>query len=246
MERNVIRDSAGIPASMAMTSVYETLLRSNIIVINGEITDEMADTVVAQILCLNAKNPNVPITFYINSPGGSVTAGMAIYDMMHYVANPIVTTGTGLCASMAAVLLSSGDAGRRYATPNAKIMIHQPSTGVNYSNVTDLQIVANEAEKTKKLLTDLLLENSHKKPDNGKAGYDPETKKELSREKLANMLEHDTYLTAEEALTYGFIDGIADTANHMIRREDLTQRRPAPARRPAAPAPKPAPKKPML
>ncbi len=169
------------------------LLEDNIILINEQITDQMSASVVAQLLTLESKDPNKPITIYINSPGGSVSAGFAIYDVMNNISNPIITIANGLAASMAAILLSSGTRGQRYAMPNSTIMIHQP-LGAAQGQASEISIMAQQILKTKEKLNILLSKNT------GTPLTD-----------IIKACDRDNYLNAEEALKLGIIDKIIKT-----------------------------------
>lgn len=170
--------------------IYSRLLEDRIIFISGEITDETANTVVAQLIYLEAKDSSKDISLYINSPGGSVTAGLAIYDTMNYIKCDVSTICVGMAASMGAFLLSSGAKGKRYALPNSEVMIHQPLGGAS-GQATDIVITANHIQKIKEKLTKILAQNS------GKA-----------YEKVAEDCERDNYMSAQEALEYGLVDKI--------------------------------------
>ena len=169
--------------------IYSKLLKERIIFIEGEINDETANLVVSELLYLDSIS-NDDINIYINSPGGSITAGMAIYDTMNYIKSDTVTIGIGLCASMAAFLLSSGTKGKRYSLSNTEIMIHEPLGGVN-GQATEIKIVAERILKIKKKLNKILPKN---------------TKKSLS--KIKKDVERDYYMDSDEALKYGIIDKI--------------------------------------
>ncbi len=169
--------------------IYSKLLKERIIFIEGEINDEVANLVVSELLYLDSIS-NEDINIYINSPGGSITAGMAIYDTMNYIKSDTVTIGIGLCASMAAFLLSSGTKGKRYSLSNTEIMIHEPLGGVN-GQATEIKIVAERILKIKKKLNKILSKN---------------TKKPLS--KIEKDVERDYYMDSDEALKYGIIDKI--------------------------------------
>lgn len=173
-----------------VADIYSTLLEKRIIFVQGEVRDEMANTIVAQLLFLESEDPTSPITLYINSPGGSVTAGLAIKDTMDYVQCPVHTVGMGSCASMGAFLLASGEKGNRYVLPNTSVMIHQPLGGFQ-GQATDIEIHAKRILDIKKVLTDYLAEYSG-----------------LPVEQVADMCERDNFLTAKEALEYGFVDKI--------------------------------------
>ena len=170
--------------------IYSRLLEDRIIFISGEITDETANTVVAQLLFLESKNPDKDICLYINSPGGSVTAGMAIYDTMQYIRCDISTICVGLAASMGAMLLSSGTKGKRFCLPNGEVMIHQPLGGAK-GQATDIEIVAKHIITTKKKLNKILSENTGQK-----------------LEKIEKDVERDYYMSAEEAQKYGIVDKV--------------------------------------
>jgi ATP-dependent Clp protease protease subunit len=170
--------------------IYSRLLRERIIFLGDEVNDTTASLVVAQMLFLESEDPNKDINLYINSPGGSVTAGMAIYDTMNYVKCDVSTICMGLAASMGAFLLSSGAKGKRLALPNAEIMIHQPSGGAK-GQATEIQIVAENILKTKKKLNEILAANTGQ-----------------SVEKITEDTERDNFMSAEEALQYGLIDRV--------------------------------------
>lgn len=170
--------------------IYSRLLEERIIFITGEINDATADIVVAQLIYLEGKDADKPINIYINSPGGSVSAGLAIYDTMNYIKCDISTICIGLAASMGAFLLSSGTKGMRYALPNAEIMIHQPLGGAS-GQASDVAIHAEHILKTKEKLNRILAKNS---------GKDYET--------VVKDTDRDNFLSAEEALAYGLIDEI--------------------------------------
>ncbi len=170
--------------------IFSRLLNDRIIFLGEEVNDVTARLVVAQLLYLEAQDPDKDIQFYINSPGGSVTAGMAIYDTMQYVKCDVSTICIGMAASMGAFLLSSGTKGKRYALPNAEIMIHQPSAGTQ-GQVTDMAIHLRRLEIIKKRLNGILAENT---------GKDVET--------VTADCERDNFMTAEEALAYGLIDKV--------------------------------------
>ena len=170
--------------------IYSRLLEDRVIFLTGEINDAVADAVVAQLIFLEAKDPNKDICLYINSPGGSVTAGLAIYDTMNYIKCDVSTICIGLAASMGAFLLSSGAKGKRYALPNSEIMIHQPLGGAQ-GQASDIKIQAEHIIKTKYRLNKILAENSGK-----------------PIEQLEKDTDRDNYLSADEAKEYGLIDEI--------------------------------------
>ena len=170
--------------------IFSRLLNDRIIFLSEEVNDTTASLIVAQLLYLEAQDPDKDIQFYINSPGGSVTAGMAIYDTMQYVKCDVSTICIGMAASMGAFLLSSGAKGKRYALPNAEIMIHQPSAGTQ-GQITDMSLHLKRLETIKKRLNTILAENT---------GKDLET--------VTADCERDNFMSAEEALAYGLIDKV--------------------------------------
>ncbi len=170
--------------------IYSRLLEDRIIFITDEITDATANTVVAQLIYLESKNPSKDICLYINSPGGSVTAGMAIYDTMQYIKCDVSTICIGMAASMAAFLLSSGTKGKRFCLTNSEVMIHQPLGGAQ-GQASDILISANHIIKTKNKLNKLLSEN---------------TGQELS--KIEKDVDRDYFMNAEEACKYGLVDKV--------------------------------------
>jgi ATP-dependent Clp protease protease subunit len=170
--------------------IFSRLLNDRIVFLGEEVTDVSANIVVAQLLFLEAQDPEKDIQFYINSPGGSVTAGLAIYDTMQYIKPDVSTICIGMAASMGAFLLSSGAKGKRIALPNAEIMIHQPSGG-SQGQATDIQIQAEQILKIKKKLNEILAEN---------------TGKDISV--IERDTERDHFMTAEEAREYGLIDKV--------------------------------------
>ncbi len=170
--------------------IYSKLLEERIVFITGEINDALANTVVAQLLYLEAKAPQKDITIYINSPGGSVSAGLAIYDTMNYISCDVVTICIGMAASMGAFLLSSGTKGKRFSLPSSEIMIHQPLGGAQ-GQASDIKIQAEHILKTKKKLNTILASNTGR-----------------SFEEIERATDRDNYLSADEALVYGLIDKI--------------------------------------
>ena len=172
--------------------IYSRLLKDRIVFLGEEVTDVSANLIVAQMLFLEAEDPNKDIHFYINSPGGSVSAGFAIYDTMQYIKCDVSTICIGLAASMGAFLLSGGTKGKRLALPNAEIMIHQPSGGAR-GQETEIRIVAENILKTRNKLNEILAANTGK-----------------SVEEIARDTERDNYMTAQEALAYGLIDKVVE------------------------------------
>lgn len=174
--------------------IYSRLLKERIIFLGEEVNDVSASLIVAQLLFLEAEDPGKDINLYINSPGGSVTAGMAIYDTMNYIKSDVSTICIGMAASMGAFLLSGGAKGKRFSLPNSQIMIHQPSGGAQ-GQATEIKIVAENILKTKRKLNEILAANTGK-----------------SLEVIERDTERDYYMSAEEAREYGLIDQII--ANH--------------------------------
>ena len=173
--------------------IYSRLLEDRIILIFGEVSDVTSQSVIAQLLYLESVDNTKPIYIYINSPGGSVTSGFAIYDVMNYIKSSVHTIGMGICASLGAFLLSCGN--KRYVLENTKVMIHQP-LGKTEGQASDMMIVANEIIKTKKRLNEILASNTKQ-----------------SIEKIEQDTERDYYMSASEALEYGIIDEIIKKAN---------------------------------
>ncbi|MDD6037704.1 MAG: ATP-dependent Clp endopeptidase proteolytic subunit ClpP [bacterium] len=170
--------------------IYSRLLKERIIFLGEEVNETTASLIVAQLLFLESEDPGKDIHLYINSPGGVITAGMAIYDTMNYIKCDVSTICIGMAASMGAFLLAGGAKGKRYALPNAEIMIHQPSGGAK-GQATEIQIAAENIIKTKKKMNELLAANTGQ-----------------TYEKVAADTERDNYMTAEEAVAYGLIDSI--------------------------------------
>ena len=172
--------------------IYSRLLLDRIVFISGEVHDDMANAIVAQLLFLQSQDPKKQINVYINSPGGSVTAGLAIYDTMQFLKCPIATYCIGQAASMGAVLLTAGTKGLRHALPNARIMIHQPSGGAE-GKATDIEITAKEILRLKEVLNGILAKHSGKKMAD-----------------VVNDTERDYFMSAEEAKEWGLIDKVID------------------------------------
>ena len=172
--------------------IYSRLLKDRIIFIDGEIDDSTASLVVAQLLFLESEDPDKDINIYINSPGGLITAGMAIYDTMNYIKPDVCTICVGMAASMAAFLLSSGAKGKRYVLPNAEVMIHQPLGGTN-GQAEDIKIAAEHIVKTRERLNKILAKNTGK-----------------SLKQIAKDTDRDNYLDAVQAVEYGLADKIVE------------------------------------
>lgn len=170
--------------------IYSRLMKDRIILLTGEVTDDMASVIVAQLLFLASEDPNKDINLYINSPGGSVTAGLAIYDTMNLIQPDVATTCVGMAASMGAFLLSGGTKGKRACLPNAEVMIHQPLGGAK-GQATDIQIAAEHILKTKDRLNRLLSKHTGQ-----------------PLEEVVKATERDNWLSAEEAKTFGLVDKI--------------------------------------
>ncbi|WP_429842877.1 ATP-dependent Clp endopeptidase proteolytic subunit ClpP [Brevibacillus sp. FIR094] len=175
--------------------IYSRLLKDRIILLGTEIDDEIANLVVAQLLFLQAEDPDKDISLYINSPGGSVTAGMAIYDTMQYIKPDVSTICVGMAASMGAFLLAAGAKGKRYALPNAEVMIHQPLGGVR-GQAEDIRIHAEWIMKTKRQLNEILSERTGQ-----------------PYERVEQDTDRDNFMSAEEAKAYGLIDSIIERKN---------------------------------
>ena len=172
--------------------IYSRLLEDRIIFLTGEINDVTADIVIAQLIYLEGKDPDKDISLYINSPGGSVTAGMGIYDTMNYIKCDVSTICVGMAASMGAFLLSSGAKGKRYCLPNSEVMIHQPLGG-SQGQASDIAIQAEHILKIKKRMNAILAENTGK-----------------SVKQIEKDVDRDNYMSAQEALAYGLVDKIFD------------------------------------
>ena len=172
--------------------IYSRLLKDRIVFLSGQVEDEMANAVVAQLLFLEMDNPDADISLYINSPGGSVTAGMAIYDTMQYIKAPVRTVCVGLAASMGTFLLMAGEKGKRMALPNAEVMIHQPSGGAQ-GQATDVSIRAEWLIRTKKKMNQMMADMTGQ-----------------SVEKVSADAERDYFMSAQEAMKYGIVDQIFD------------------------------------
>src|SRR5512140_1233868 len=173
--------------------IYSRLLKDRIVFIGSQINDEVANAVVAQLLFLQSEDPKADVHMYINSPGGSISAGLAIYDTMQFVNCDVATYCVGQCASMGAVLLTAGTKGKRYALPNARIMIHQPLAGME-GTATDILIHAREFQRIKQRMNEILLKHT---------GH--------SLEKIAKDTDRDCFMSAQEAQTYGLVDHVVES-----------------------------------
>ncbi|MCD6266701.1 MAG: ATP-dependent Clp endopeptidase proteolytic subunit ClpP [Deltaproteobacteria bacterium] len=180
--------------------IYSRLLKDRIIFMGEQVTDDMANIIIAQFLFLESEDPDKDINLYINSPGGSITAGLAIYDTMQYVKSDITTICTGQASSMAALLLAAGSKGKRFALPHSRIMIHQPM-GATQGQATDIDIQAKEIIRLKKALNDILALHT---------GQD--------KEKVESDSERDFFMSGREALEYGIVDKVI-TKREMINME---------------------------
>lgn len=172
--------------------IYSRLLRDRIVILGSQVNDDVANSLVAQFLYLQFEDPEADIHFYINSPGGSITAGMAIYDTMQYISCDVATYCMGQAASMGAVLLTAGHPGKRFSLPNARIMIHQPLAGME-GTAADLEIHAKEVLKVKRRMNEILLKHTGQ-----------------TLEKLEDDTDRDNFMTAAEAKEYGLIDKVLD------------------------------------
>ena len=173
--------------------IFSRLLKERIVMLSGPIDDGVATTITAQLLFLEAEDPTAPISMYLNSPGGAVTAGLAIYDTMRYVQSPVRTLCLGQAASMASLLLAAGEPGMRHALPNAKIMLHQPSGGYQ-GQASDLAIHAEEILRTRKRLNDI---------------YVHHTNRDLKE--IETVMERDTFFTPQEAKDFGVLDDVVQS-----------------------------------
>lgn len=177
--------------------IYSRLLKDRIIMLSGPIEDDMANAIIAQLLFLDAQDSTKDISLYINSPGGVVSSGLAIYDTMNFIQSDVQTITLGMAASMASVLASSGTKGKRFALPHAQVMIHQPSGGAQ-GQQTEIEIAAREILKTRELINKILAENSGQ-----------------PIERLNQDTERDNYLSAQEAVNYGLIDHIMTNSSEQ-------------------------------
>lgn len=189
------------PLGMA-DNVYQSLLANRIIFLGSEVKDENANAICAQMLLLNAEDPEKDIYLYINSPGGSVTAGMAIYDTMQWISNDVATVAMGMAASMGQFLLSAGTRGKRYALPHSRILMHQPLGAIG-GTATEVKINAEQLLATKKEMAKLISEHTGQ-----------------PLEKIETDSDRDRWFTAQEALEYGFIDAVYEKASQITADRD--------------------------
>ena len=187
----------GGPGFGLTDNVYSSLLANRIIFLGSEVKDENANAICAQMLLLNAEDPHKDIYLYINSPGGSVDSGMAIFDTMQWISNDVATVAMGLAASMGQFLLSSGTKGKRYALPHARIMMHQPSGGLG-GTASDIKILAEQIIATKREMAELIAQHTGQPIEQIEADSD-----------------RDRWFTAEQALEYGFIDHVYERASQI-------------------------------
>jgi ATP-dependent Clp protease protease subunit len=173
--------------------IYSRLLKERIIFMTGQVFDEMSSLICAQLLFLESENPNKDISFYINSPGGVVSAGLAIYDTMQYIRSPVSTVCIGQAASMGSLLLTAGAKGKRYALPNARVMVHQPSGGAQ-GQATDIEIQAREILTLRKRLNEIYVRHTGQ-----------------PIEAIERKLERDTYMSAEESRDFGLVDEVVES-----------------------------------
>ena len=186
-------------------NVYQSLLRNRIIFLGSEVRDENANAICAQMLLLNAEDPERDIFLYINSPGGSIDSGMAIYDTMRWISNDVATVAMGLAASMGQFLLSAGEKGKRYALPHSRIMMHQPSGGLG-GTASDIKIQAEQSLHIKRQMARLIAEHTGQ-----------------SIEQIEADSDRDRWFTAEQALEYGFIDHVHAQASQISGDDSPTQ-----------------------
>ncbi|HIW29704.1 MAG TPA: ATP-dependent Clp protease proteolytic subunit [Candidatus Luteococcus avicola] len=193
-----LRAAAVGGSGIGMTdNVYQSLLANRIVFLGDEVKDENANAICAQLLLLNAEDPNSDIFLYINSPGGSVTAGMAIFDTMQWISNDVATVAMGLAASMGQFLLSAGTKGKRFALPHSRIMMHQPSGGIG-GTASDIRIQAEQSLHVKKEMATLIAQHTGQSIDQIEADSD-----------------RDRWFTAQQALEYGFIDHVYERASQI-------------------------------
>lgn len=202
---DTIRAAGGSGANFGMTdNVYQSLLANRIIFLGSEVRDENANAICAQMLLLNAEDPHKDIWLYINSPGGSVDSGMAIFDTMQWISNDVATVAMGLAASMGQFLLSAGTRGKRFALPHSRIMMHQPSGGLG-GTASDIRIQAEQSLHIKNVMARLIAEHTGQTVEQIEADSD-----------------RDRWFTAEQALEYGFIDQVYERAA-QVRSEGPNQ-----------------------
>ena len=198
MQTAAVKNEGDQPSSLALGDhVFNKLLKERIIWLGSEVAEDNANQICAQMMLLAAQDPEKPIFLYINSPGGSVTAGMAMYDTMQYNQPEVVTVALGMAASMGQLLLTAGTPGKRYATPHARILMHQPSGGVG-GTASDIRINANLILQMKQELAEINAQRTGK-----------------SVEKIREDSERDHWFTAQEALEYGFIDHVIESARNL-------------------------------
>lgn len=198
MQTSAVKNEGDQPSSLALGDhVFNKLLKERIIWLGSEVAEDNANQICAQMMLLAAQDPEKPIFLYINSPGGSVTAGMAIYDTMQYIQPEVVTVALGMAASMGQLLLTAGTPGKRYATPHARILMHQPSGGVG-GTASDIRINANLILQMKQELAEINAQRTGK-----------------SVEQIREDSERDHWFTAQEALEYGFIDHVIESARNL-------------------------------
>lgn len=181
--------------------IYSRLLKERIIFLTGQVYDQVSALICAQLLFLESENPNKDISFYINSPGGVVSAGLAIYDTMQYIRSPVSTVCIGMAASMGSLLLTAGAKGKRYALPNARVMVHQPSGGAQ-GQATEIEIQAREILELRKRLNRMYVKHTGQ-----------------PLEAIERKLERDSYMSAEEARDFGLIDEVVEARPHVETEE---------------------------
>ena len=195
-------NTASKPPVAASEDIFQKLLKERIVFLGSVVDDSSANVIAAQLLMLSAEDSKSDIYLYINSPGGSISAGMAIYDVMQFISNDVVTVAMGLAASMGQFLLCAGTPGKRYALPNSKIMMHQPSGGVG-GTATDIQIQAEQMEHTKKKMANLIAHHTGQKAKT-----------------IETDSDRDRWFTAEQALAYGFVDHVVSSSNQIINSKE--------------------------
>lgn len=204
-ELNVQQMAAAGGGAGLSDNVYQRLLENRIVFLGSEVRDENANAIAAQMLLLNAEDPEKDIYFYINSPGGSVYAGMAIYDTMQWISNDVCTVAMGMAASMGQFLLSAGTKGKRYALPHARILMHQPSGGLG-GTASDIKIQAEQSLHIKREMAELIAEQTGQ-----------------TFEQITKDSDRDRWFTAQQAKEYGFIDEVIDRANKITAHDAPNQ-----------------------
>ena len=204
MTSDISANGTGMPGGLD-DHIYNRLLRERIIFLGSDVRDENANAICAQLLLLSAEDPEKDIWLYINSPGGSISAGMAIYDTMNWIPNDVATVAMGMAASMGQFLLSAGTKGKRYATPHARVMMHQPSGGIG-GTATDIKIQAEQMLYIKNQMAELIAQHTGQ-----------------SVEQITKDSDRDRWFSAEEAKEYGFVDHVFTSSGQAVEGESVGQ-----------------------